>query len=283
MLKIQDRILDEISTAFLTEKQALIDSSGDYPKMVLTAKSEWEKKTNTNKGKAALKSIRETLGKMCVGSQRCAYCEDSAADEVEHIKPKNLFPEDTFRWSNYLFACGPCNGPKNDRYGTIDANQVIEFKRGRHDPVVRPPSNQSGFIDPRREDPFEFLELDLGGTTPNGDVLQGTFEMLARDDLTPAKKARAEFTISVLNLNREVIRKARETAFGGFRARMIEYVQKKENDEPEVTLEGLKLSILQTPHLSVFENMRRQRDCLPEVAGLIERAPEILTWDVVPV
>ena len=33
---------------------------------------------------------------MCAGAKRCMYCEDSAADEVEHHLPKNLYPEFVF-------------------------------------------------------------------------------------------------------------------------------------------------------------------------------------------
>lgn len=204
------------------------------------------------------------------------------ADEVEHIKPKSLFPQDTFSWSNYLFACGPCNGPKNDQYGVVQGNQVIEFRRGRNDPVIPPPIGQSGFIDPRHEDPFDFLEIDLGGTTPDGKELEGTFRVVARYGLPPLEAARAEFTIRVLDLNREATRKARENAFGGFRARIFEYVQKKEDGEEEAGLEQLQQGILSTPHLSVFEDMRRQKDFLPEIAGLIDCAPEVLDWAVVP-
>ena len=282
MLKIQQRALDVATTTFLSKLQTKVDDGADYPARVSTARSEWKKKTNTNDGKAAFKSIRETLGTMCIGSVRCAYCEDSVADEVEHIKPKSLFPEDTFRWSNYLFACGPCNGPKNDQYGVIQGDQVIEFKRGRKDPIVPPPVGQSGFIDPRHEDPFDFLEIDLGGRTPDGKNLEGTFRIVVRDGLPPLEAARANFTIRVLDLNREETRKARENAFGGFRARIFEYVQKKEDGLGEAALEQLQRGILSTPHLSVFEDMRRQKDFLPEIAGLIDRAPEVLDWAVVP-
>lgn len=118
-------------------------------------------------------SIRKNLATMCIGSVRCAYCEDSAADEVEHILPKNLFSQHSFKWSNYLFACGPCNGPKSNRYGTVNGVSVKEFTRSKKDPVVPPPVGQSGFIDPRTEDAFDFLEMDLGGTTPHGIVLEG--------------------------------------------------------------------------------------------------------------
>ena len=52
------------------------------------------------------------------------YCEDSVGDEVEHHRPKNLYPDHTFLWDNYLYACGPCNGPKNNRFAVFDVRRL---------------------------------------------------------------------------------------------------------------------------------------------------------------
>lgn len=283
MLRIRDKELDKSSEEVLAALQRVVDGAMDYPAQVLAAKSAWDSKMGTKAKVAAFAAVRATLGTMCIGSIRCSYCEDSAADEVEHILPKNLFPQHSFKWSNYLFACGPCNGPKSNRYGTVNGDLVSEFIRGKNDPVVPPPPGQPGFIDPRTEDPFVFFEMDIGGTTPEGLVLEGTFELLPREDLSRRDHARALFTINVLGLNREVIRKARENAFGGFRARLVEYVHKKEVGASASTLQRLRTDILNTPHLSVFEDMRRQKDLLPEIADLFARAPEIMAWDVIPV
>ena len=49
------------------------------------------------------------------------YCEDSVADEVEHFRPKDLYPDVVFAWRNYLYACGQCNGGKNNRFSIVRA------------------------------------------------------------------------------------------------------------------------------------------------------------------
>jgi hypothetical protein len=53
-------------------------------------------------------------------SEKCAYCESLvrhiAFGDVEHIKPKSLFPELCFTWSNLTFACSVCNGNKRSYY-----------------------------------------------------------------------------------------------------------------------------------------------------------------------
>lgn len=282
MLKIADLELDAQSSAVLDTLQKGVNAVGDYPGRVSEAKKAWDGKTGSKAKAAAFASVRKTLGLMCIGSIRCAYCEDSLADEVEHIQPKNLFPQITFKWSNYLFACGPCNGPKSNRYGTLDGDLVTEYVRDKNGPIVPPPVGQSGFIDPRIEDPYEFLEMDLGGVTAEGMVIKGTFTLLPRDGLAAAAKARADFTITVLDLNREPIRKARENAFGGFVSRMFKYVARKEAGASEEELKDMQRGLLEAPHLSVFEDIRRQRVHLPEIADLISRAPEMLSWDIIP-
>lgn len=276
------RDLEESALKTLEAIQKLVDKPADYPGRVAKAKSEWDTKLSTNAKKDAFKAVRGTLAKMCIGSVRCAYCQDSLADEVEHIRPKNLFPDHAFVWGNYLFACGPCNGPKSNRFGVVNGAVVEEFIRGRNDAVVPPPAGVSGFIDPRTEDPFAFFEMDLGGVTPNGARIEGTFEILPLDGLGVTERARATFTIDVLGLNREAIRAARKNAFGGFSARMHQYVASKESGSDALELARLQADLLKTPHLSVFEDIRRQRRFLPDLLDLFDRAPEMLAWQVVP-
>ncbi|MBX3729546.1 MAG: hypothetical protein KF858_10215 [Candidatus Sumerlaeia bacterium] len=45
------------------------------------------------------------------------YCEDSRATDIEHIRPKEHYPEVAFVWENYAYACNVCNQQyKSDRY-----------------------------------------------------------------------------------------------------------------------------------------------------------------------
>jgi hypothetical protein len=282
MLKIAERALPASATKVLSELQALVNEAEGYPARVKIAKEAWDARASTAAKAAAFRTVRSTLAEMCVGPVRCAYCEDSMADEVEHIRPKSLFPEIVFTWENYLFACGPCNGPKSNRYGVLVGDLVQEFLRRRGDPVVRPPAGPSALIDPRIEDPLEFLELDLGGVTPGGEAVEGTFDFLPAEGLGAATQRRALFTIEILGLNREVIRVARGNAFGGFRARLREYVEEKDNGASEQSLDRLRAEFLRTPHLTVYAEMRRQRTFLPEINDLFVRAPEALGWSLVP-
>jgi uncharacterized protein (TIGR02646 family) len=255
-----------------------IDDEASYEAKVSRAAALWKAKTSTKEGRAALKVVRELLAEMCIGPIRCAYCEDSLADEVEHIRPKSLFPELTFVWANHCFACGPCNGPKNNRYGAISGGGLNELVRKKNGPVLPPPAGQSALIDPRQEDPTDFLELDLGGQLPDGQVLEGTFAFLPRESLLADQRLRADFAIDVLGLNREVIRVSRANAFGGFRARLTEYAVALESGVTAAQLDKLKSDLLRTPHLTVFHEMRRQRAYLPSISALFTRAPAALDW-----
>ncbi len=55
-----------------------------------------------------------------MSSLKCAYCETpinaSRSGQVEHFKPKSLFPTLAYDWSNYFLGCGGCNGAKSDKW-----------------------------------------------------------------------------------------------------------------------------------------------------------------------
>jgi len=50
--------------------------------------------------------------------QKCAFCECKPAEggniEVEHFKPKSIYPHLTFEWSNFLPSCRKCNLSKSN-------------------------------------------------------------------------------------------------------------------------------------------------------------------------
>ena len=51
---------------------------------------------------------------------KCMYCESKISHvyygDIEHIKPKNKFPDLEFSWENLGYACAQCNGIKSDKY-----------------------------------------------------------------------------------------------------------------------------------------------------------------------
>lgn len=215
------------------------------------------------KGRPLFDGVKAALTSMCAGARRCNYCEDSCADEVEHLWPKKLFPERVFAWDNYCYACGGCNGPKNSRFAL--------FKRGSAVPSVlpagaKPFAGEPVIVDPRSEDPTLLLVLD---------VLE-TFHFAPSAGASPRERARAEYSISVLGLNREPLPKARRNALVGYVARLHWYVAEKS----EAARARIREDLCATPHPTVWYEALRFRKALPKLDALLKKAPEAVKWKV---
>lgn len=253
----------------LDQYQQEINQQPDYAQRVASARIEFSKRNIVNN--QTFRQVRATLTKMCSGARRCCYCEDSVADEVEHIQSKDLYPELVFVWSNYLYACGPCNGPKNNRFAIImpETNSWLEINRRRNDPVIPPPSGQPAIIDPRCENPFDFLELDL----------LGTFYFNITSGLSAVDKLRAKYTLDILHLNdRDYLVEARRSFYISYRARLVEYIHRQSHGESSEQLETLVTALKRMGHPTVWLEMQRQHLRIPDLAALFAQAPEALTW-----
>ena len=189
-------------------------------------------------------------------------------DEVEHIKPKDLYPERTFVWENYLLACGQCNRGKSSRFSVIVCGGLVDVSRRRNAPVLRPPEGSPALIAPRDEDPLAFLDLEI----------VDTFMFLPREDLQGIDKERAEYTIEVLKLNRDVLLEARREAYGAYRARLFEYRGLRNNGASEADLGNLRDGIMTSMHPTVWREMQRQHDVIDELRVLFLDVPEALDW-----
>ena len=69
---------------------------------------------------------------------KCMYCESKTDHvyfgDVEHIKPKSVYLNLIFEWSNLGYVCAKCNNTKSNKY-----------------------SEETPYIDPYNEDPEDFL------------------------------------------------------------------------------------------------------------------------------
>lgn len=271
MLRLPNKRLPTAARDGLRALQAQVDGLPTYEARVAAAKTEFSKKNTA--ANPIFREVRRVLEAMAGGLKRCAYCEDSVADEVEHIRPKDLYPEAVYTWTNYLYACGPCNGPKNNGFAIVDtvAGRAVAtpVARKRTDPVAPPRVGPPALIDPRREDPLEHLILDL----------QGTALFLPIADDGSDSRARAGYTIELLNLNRRVnLPKARWSHYRAYRALLREYVEEKQLGASAARLRELKNSIRELPHRTVWAEMQRQEALTPELHALFRAAPEALNW-----
>ena len=117
MVHLPDPGIDPEAARNLQEYQRQVDAAGSYEDRVASAKRSFSRKNQ--RSNATFRRVRESLTRMCSGAQRCVYCEDSVGDEVEHIQPKDLYPCLVFVWTNYVYACGRCNGGKSNRFAVI--------------------------------------------------------------------------------------------------------------------------------------------------------------------
>jgi uncharacterized protein with PIN domain len=73
---------------------------------------------------------------------KCMYCESkldhTEYGDVEHIKPKSVFPNDKYNWDNLGYACEKCNR---------------QYKKEKYDP---------NFINPFIDNPKDYL-IAIGG------------------------------------------------------------------------------------------------------------------------
>ncbi len=251
--------------------QKIIDDEATYALQIEKAKSTWGKSNST------MNEVKDRLREMSNNTFRCNYCEDSYSDEVEHIWPKDIYPDKTYVWRNYVFACGPCNGPKNNSFALINPVTTtlldITPPHPRRRPAGyipnRPPNYQAALIDPRKEDPLDFLTLDI----------VNTFYFISSSSNTPEKEIRANYTIDILRLNdREYLVEGRKQAYGNFRARIIEYEQAKQSGSNQVLLDNLKSNLLQANHITVWKEMKRFYQRVPDLNTLFTNNPELLNW-----
>jgi uncharacterized protein (TIGR02646 family) len=269
MIHVESLPLPDNAQTKLDEYQSQVDAKPTYKEQVKKAKSSF--KSKNKKSNKTFKAVKKTLDRMCSGARRCNYCEDSAADEVEHFYPKDLYPEYCFAWGNYLYSCGRCNGThKNNRFkifqeDTRDVNDITPPRKNRQ--YERPPSGDPLLIDPRNDNPLDYIKLNLKTLK---------YEEIA-DDGTEAF-SRGEWTIECLGLNkREVLVKSRNEAFNNYMARLETY-RAKQNNAPEEKLQRMINGIKTMAHPTVWQEMVRQHHEHDELKDLFEAVPEAIEW-----
>jgi uncharacterized protein (TIGR02646 family) len=120
-----------------------------------SAKAKKSFKAKNTKKNSTFKAVKEGLTKMCSGARRCVYCEDSVGDEVEHIRPKDFFPNWCFVWENYVYACGNCNSPKNNKFALFRDDNG-DFYEVNLNVGIEPPTGKDAMINPRNENPMNY-------------------------------------------------------------------------------------------------------------------------------
>lgn len=214
MLQLASKNLENGAQARLTDLQSTVNALSDFTAKANKAKALWEDKTNSNIGKSAFETIKNTLAEMCVSVKICNYCEQNEANDIEHIYPKSLFPEKAFVWDNYLLACKQCNTAyKSDKFAVLDNNDdIIDLPRN-----TQPPHDRGAFINPRVEDPSAFMLLNIGSykfeilpnlLKPDNNKAVKTIEILQlnnRDQLVESRRAAAVYFFQRMDLLTKIL------------------------------------------------------------------------------
>ena len=79
MVRLYPDALDSTHTAALATWQVAVNGAGDYAAQVATAKVEFSRRNTASN--LTFRHVKANLTRMCCGARRCAYCEDSMADE----------------------------------------------------------------------------------------------------------------------------------------------------------------------------------------------------------
>lgn len=145
------------------------------------SKSEAKRRYENARKARWFKPIIRALQIISGPDERCMCCSGSESSQIEHFRPKAVFPRLAMTWENFLWACGSCNRFKGDRF---------------------PLDTQSGalLINPIEENVWDFFFIDeFGNLTPRW-----------RNDLNDLDP-RAESTQKILGLDRQALQETRQS------------------------------------------------------------------------
>ncbi|WP_199854969.1 HNH endonuclease family protein [Streptomyces dioscori] len=183
--------------------------------------------------------LKDTLGEMAVGHERCMYCGDNQGCAVDHFEPLACNPLRTFDWTNHLLACSLCNSHhKRDRFprNEVDGSELL--------------------LDPTREDPLRHLHLNLAA---------GSYSALS---------IKGEASTEVFGLNRPVLVKGRREAFTRAGLFIGQWKTSWRRGDRETALQIVRLAWNQ-PLADVLASMFHQA-VHPAAAGLFAGEADLL-------
>lgn len=166
MRRIQRVILPKVAQSYLIKRQSAANAkhkNGD-----LAIERDWKSARQTK----PLKAVVATLQAMMEPRQRCMYCLDSHGADIEHFRPKAVYPKRMYLWPNLLLCCTECGRFKGNKF-PMSGKQAL-------------------LIDPTREDPWKHLDFD-----PVTGNISARFDLQLND-----WSAKGTATVDVLQLDR---------------------------------------------------------------------------------
>jgi hypothetical protein len=109
--------------------------------------------------------------------------------------------------------------------------------------------------------------------------LRETFRFIPLTSRGTRDHARAEYTIRTLRLNiRDELPRARRHACIDYVARVRHYQRERDGNASTARLVELRDAIQRRQHPTVWREMQRQREKLPELQALFSDVPEATAW-----
>lgn len=186
---------------YLGQIQSQVDSGSDVA-------ATWR----AQRQRARMKQIIRVLASMTGPRERCMFCEDSRGTDVEHFRPKSLYPQHAFRWPNFLWICTGCNRSKGNRF----------------------PCDSSGLpllIDPTTEKPWDFLffDSDTGLITARWQAETG------------AESPKGRAMVEVLStLQHQAVTEGRRRTSARLRRCIVTFLSQRRSDDEELSEESFR-------------------------------------------
>ncbi len=170
--------LPKAAQTYLNKRQ--LSARRDIGLGSLDIEREWKAARQTR----AVGSVLQVLRQMMGPRERCMYCVDSHGCDIEHFRPKAVFPRRAFQWRNLLLCCSECGRLKGSQFPMANGRPLL--------------------IDPSGEDPWQHLDFD-----PDTGDLTARFDVQANEWSPKGLK-----TVQVLQLDRrEVLENVYKTTF----------------------------------------------------------------------
>jgi len=151
------------------------------------------------KGDYAHDDIKNAL--QVIYNQKCAYCEDDLRNQfsqVEHFRPKSIYPWLGLSWGNLLLSCEICNNSKSNVF------QISAKKRSTYNGEKL---NELHCISTEYDKSEEPLLINPENETAESLKEHFTFEISTAQFV--AKTERMKYTIETCDLNRDGLCKIR--------------------------------------------------------------------------
>lgn len=134
MKRINRKLLPADAARYLTERQK--SAIQKHTRGTLDTTLDWKSARQTK----SMEKVLATLHAMAGERQRCMYCQDSHGSDIEHFRPKTLFPRYMYRWKNLLLCCTHCGRIKGNQFPMAGRRVLL--------------------VDPTQENPWDSLDFD---------------------------------------------------------------------------------------------------------------------------